>query len=79
VLGEKLSTFVDLFEPDKFQLIRLVRIDAFAINDVSEKEHKYSVRLDVSCYLGGLSGDSLKASCCFARVPSGSSPAVVKV
>jgi hypothetical protein len=79
VLGEKLSTFVDLFEPNKFQLIRLVRIDAFAINDVSEKEHEYSVCLDVSCYLGDLFGDSLKASCCFAGVPSGSSPAVVKV
>jgi hypothetical protein len=79
VLCEKLSTFIDLLEPDKFQFIRLVRIDAFAINDVSKKEHEYSVRLDVSCYLGGLFGDSLKASCCFAGVPSGSSPAVVKV
>jgi hypothetical protein len=79
VLGEKLSTFVDLFEPDKFQLIRLVRIDALAVNNVSEKEHKYSIYLEIRRYLRGLFGYSLKASCCFAGVPSGSSPAVVKV
>jgi hypothetical protein len=79
VLGEKLSTFVDLFEPDKFQLIRLVRIDAFAINDVSKKEYEYPIYLEIGCYFGCLFGDSLKARSCFAGVPSGSSPAVVKI
>ena len=79
VLGEKLSTFVDLLETDKLQFIRLVRIDAFAINNISEKEHKYAVYFQVRCYLGGLFGDSLKARSCFAGVPSGSPPAVVKI
>jgi hypothetical protein len=79
VLGEKLSTFVDLFKSHQFKLVRLVRIDALTINDVSEKEHKYPIYLEICRYLGGLFGDSLKARSCFAGVPSGSSPAVVKI
>jgi hypothetical protein len=79
VLGEKLSTFVNLLETDKFEFIRLVRIDTLTINDVSEKEHEYPINFEICRYLGSLFSYSLKASCCFAGVPSGSSPAVVEV
>jgi hypothetical protein len=79
VLCEKLSAFIDLLETDKFEFIRLVGIDAFTVKDVSEKEHEYPINFEIRRYLGGLFGYSLKASCCFAGVPSGSAPAVVEV
>ncbi len=79
VLEEYVSTFVDLFEPEKFKLVGLFGINCFAVHDVTEEENENIVWLVGLNKRVDFSGDRSQRPTSCLCIPSCGPPSEVKV
>ncbi len=79
ILEKYASAFVDLFKPEKFELVGLFRINCFAVHDVSEEEDEHIVWfVGLDERVDFLRDSSQRPTSCL-RVPSCGPPSEVKV
>jgi len=79
IFEKYVSSFIDLFEPKKFELVGLFRINCFAVHDVSEEENENIVWLVGLDKRVDFSRDSSqRPTGCFC-IPSCGPPSEVKV
>jgi hypothetical protein len=79
ILEKYVSAFIDLFEPEKFKLVGLFRINCFAVHDVSEEENENIIWLVGLDKRVDFSRDSSQRPTGCLCIPSCGPPSEVKV